>query len=450
MQVLFFSHYYPPEVNAPASRTSEHCARWAAAGHDVTVVTCAPNCPDGVVFEGYQNRLRRQIEVVDGVRVVRVWTYVAPNSGTARRIANYVSYMLSAIWTCLWLPRPDVVIATSPQFFCGWAGVWASRLKRCPFVLEIRDIWPESIQAVGAMQGGPIVRLLEWLERRMYLAADHIVAVGAGYKDRIIEKVSVSNRVSVIMNGVDLQKFSPDSVEGVDEFRRHWKLEDRFVCSYIGTIGMAHGLDVVLEAAEQLRADGRRDVAFLLVGDGARRAELESAAEERGLTDWVIFTGRQPREMMPTVLAASDACLIHLKATELFGSVIPSKIFETMAMARPIIMGVRGEALDIVMDAGAGVEMQPESAESLLACIDHLMGDDQAVQVMKGAARQHAVDHFSRDKMAQTYLELLHSVAEQSETVPGKNSPNDGVDGPVPDASNGSVLQASPEIVSKA
>lgn len=410
MRVLFFCHYYPPEVNAPASRTSEHCARWAAAGHDVTVVTCVPNCPDGVVFDGYRNRFRRQVEQIDGVRVVRIWTYVAPNSGTTRRIANYVSYMLSAIWACLWLPRPDVVISTSPQFFCGWAGVWASRLKRCPFVLEIRDIWPESIQAVGAMQGGPVVRFLEWLERRMYLAADHIVAVGVGYRDRILEKVPVADHISVIMNGVDLEKFSPGNIKGADEFRRQWQLQDRFVCSYIGTIGMAHGLEVVLDAAEQLQASGRDDIIFLLVGDGARRSKLEEAARQRGLSDMVSFTGRQPREMMPAVLAASDACLIHLKATELFGSVIPSKIFETMAMSRPIIMGVSGEALEIVKEAEAGIEMQPESADSLIAAIDQLRCDDQLRQRMGIAAREYVATHFSRDSMAQTFLDVLSTL----------------------------------------
>src|SRR5262245_25204889 len=139
MRILFFCHYFPPEVNAPATRTYEHCARWARAGHDITVVTCQPNCPDGVLFDGYVNRVRPQVEVVDGIRVVRVWTYLAPNAGTVRRVANYLSYLVSAVLASIWLPRPDVVVATSPQFFCGWAGVLVSRLKRRPFVLEIRD-----------------------------------------------------------------------------------------------------------------------------------------------------------------------------------------------------------------------------------------------------------------------------------------------------------------------
>lgn len=411
MRILFFSHYYPPEVNAPAARTSEHCARWAAEGHDVTVVTCVPNCPDGVVFDGYRSRWRRQQEMIEGVRVVRIWTYLAPNAGTVRRIANYLSYMLSAVWSSLWLPRPDVVIATSPQFFCAWAGVWASRLKRCPLVLEIRDIWPESIQAVGAMRGGPLVRFIEWLERRMYRAADHIVTVGHGYRERIIEKAPVADRISVIMNGVDPRKFAMECVNRSDEFRRQWQLEGRFVCSYIGTIGMAHGLEVVLDAAAAFRDAGRSDVVFLMVGDGARRTELEAASRARGLAETVIFTGRQPRELMPTVLAASDACLVHLKAAELFGTVIPSKIFETMAMGRPIIMGVKGEARDIVLSAGAGLAMEPESADSLRQRIEQLMGDAGLRAAMGQSARRTAIERFSRDRMARDFLDLLTRIA---------------------------------------
>ena len=165
MRILFLSHYFPPEVNAPATRTFEHCVRWAAAGHEVTVVTCNPNCPDGVLFPGYQNRWRRQTDEVHGIRLLRVWTYLAPNAGFVRRIVNYVSYMIAATWTCLWIKRPDVVVATSPQFFCGWAGVLVSKLRRTPLVLEIRDIWPESIIAVGAMRKARILKELR-LRRR--------------------------------------------------------------------------------------------------------------------------------------------------------------------------------------------------------------------------------------------------------------------------------------------
>ena len=406
MKILFFSHYFPPEVNAPATRTFEHCRRWAAAGHDVTVVTCVPNCPDGVVYEGYQSRFRRQEETVDGIRVVRAWTFLAPNAGSGRRIANYVSYFLSAVWSALWLEKPDVVIATSPQFFCGWAGVWASRLKRVPFVLEIRDIWPESIAAVGAMKQGKSVQLLEWLEKRMYRAATHIVAVGKGYRDQIIPKVpEMQEHISVIPNGVDGEVYLPQAAD--QNFLKQYGLTNKFVCSYVGTIGMAHGLGVVVRAAKRLQEADRNDIAFMIVGDGATRAALEQQASDEGVEDLVVFTGRLPKEKMPCILASSDCCLIHLRGTKLFATVIPSKIFETMAMQRPMIMGVQGGARDIVMEARAGVPMTPESDEELTQIVADMADDRKAAAEMGHDARRFVLENYNRNDFAAGYLELL-------------------------------------------
>ncbi len=411
MRILFLSHYFPPEVNAPAGRTYEHAVRWAKAGHEVTAVTCVPNCPDGVVYPGYRNRFRRQVEMCDGIRVVRVWTYVAPNAGTVRRILNYLSFMVSAVWAALRLPRPDVLVATSPQFFCGWAGVWVRRLRRVPFVLEIRDIWPESIETVGAIRLRPVLRFLEWLERRMYRAADHIVAVGESYRRKILEKVDIPDRISVITNGVDLDTFAIRSPDG--ELRRRWLGENKFVCAYVGTIGMAHGLEVVLDAADVLRRRGRDDAVFWLVGDGACRERLQAEVERRGLSDRVVFTGRRKKEEVPRVLASVDACLVHLRKTALFETVIPSKIFEMMAMAKPIIMGVNGDAREITARAGAAVEIEPESAESLADAVVRLADDAALRRQLAASARDYVAAHYDRNRLAAEFLTLLQAVAER-------------------------------------
>lgn len=411
MKILFLTHYFPPEVNAPASRTYEHCREWVRKGHRVTVVTGAPNCPDGVVFPGYRNRLRPQVEDVDGIEVVRIWTFVAANAGTVRRILNYVSYMLSAIATAAALPRPDVVVATSPQFFCGWAGVFVSRLKRAPFVLEIRDLWPESIEATDGLKAGrSLLGLVQTLANWMYRAADHIVAVGDGYRDNILKTVDVADRISVITNGVDLSLFAAQPANPA--VRERWGLEGKFVCAYIGTIGLAHGLDVTLRAARMLKDKGRIDIVFLLVGDGAERAMLEQRARAEGLSDLVVFTGRQPKEAMPDIIASADVCLVHLRKTDLFATVIPSKIFETMAMGTPMIMGVEGQARAFVMAAGAGVAMDPDSAESLVAAAERLADDRAFTAALGGSARKYVAQHFDRQELAARYLLLLEAVAK--------------------------------------
>ncbi|MDW8078907.1 MAG: glycosyltransferase family 4 protein [Thermoguttaceae bacterium] len=415
MRILFLTHYFPPEVNAPASRTYEHAVRWVRAGHEVTVITCNPNCPTGILFPGYRNRLWPQREIVDGIEVIRVWTYLAPNAGTVRRTINYLSYMISAVVVGLLVRRPDVLIATSPQFFCGWAGVILSALRRLPFVLEIRDIWPESIETVGAIRTRPLLRFLQFLERKMYLAADHIVAVGEGYKRKILERVNIPERISVVTNGVDVDRFRPQPAD--EDLRCRWHGDGKFVCAYVGTIGMAHGLEVVLEAAELLRKQGRDDVVFWLVGDGARKAELERRAKLLSLDGRVVFTGRLPKEEMPRVIASADACLVHLRKTELFETVIPSKIFEIMAMGKPIIMGVRGEALEIVLQSGAGIAMEPESAESLVNAIDRVRSLSAEGWPKGECVRHFVMQHYSRDASASKLSEILESIVCKGPTM---------------------------------
>jgi glycosyltransferase involved in cell wall biosynthesis len=403
MRILFFTHYFHPEGNAPATRVTELTRRWAAAGHDVTVVTGVPNVPDGVVYEGYRNRLLQR-ERREGVDVVRVWTWLAPNKGTLRRILNFVSYMATAALAGVFLRRPDVVIATSPQFFCGWAGVLVSRARRLPFVLEIRDLWPDSIEAVGAMSSPRLLRFLEGLERRMYAAATRIVTVGEGYRRKLIEKGVAPERIDVIPNGVDLGAFL-DGADGAP-VRERYGLGGRFVCAYLGTIGMGCGLEVVLRAARKLREAGRDDLRFLLVGDGAVREELEARAKQEGLSA-VIFTGRQPKASMPAFLAATDVCLVHLTRTELFKTVLPSKIFEAGAMRKPIVLGVEGFAAELVNEAGAGLCMEPENEGELLAALERLAADPALARRLGEAGHERIAKRHSYDRLAADYAERL-------------------------------------------
>ena len=411
MRVVFFSHYFTPEGNAPASRTYEHCKRWADAGHQITVITCAPNVPDGVVYEGYKNRIWPQRETIDGVDVIRVWTYVAANAGNAKRILNFVSYMMSAVLCFLFFcRRPNLIVATSPQFFCGWAGTIASWMKWCPFILEIRDIWPESIVTVGALKNTSLpVRVLEVLEKWMYRSANHIVTVGNGYRDNVLSKVDVGNRISVVTNGVDPDVFSPQ--EPSPQFRTQHKLGDRFVCSYVGTIGMAHGLRVVVRAAKILKSMERDDIVFCLVGDGANRKQLEKEVQDSGLTDMVRFTGRLPKSDMPMVLASSDCLLIHLKKTDLFATVIPSKIFEAMAMKRPLVMGVEGESADIVQESGSGIAMESDNEQQLVDAVLKLKDDDQLRNQLCNNGREFVSKNYTRDSLAQKMLDVMEKVA---------------------------------------
>jgi glycosyltransferase involved in cell wall biosynthesis len=240
--------------------------------------------------------------------------------------------------------------------------------------------------------------------------------VGHGYRDQIAAKVPVGDRIHVVMNGVDTDVFTPRPAD--EGLLAKWGLSGKFVCSYAGTIGMAHGLEVVIRAAQLLKDQGRRDIAFLIVGDGARREELQRLATDQGVDDLIIWTGRMTRDQMPAVLASSDACLVHLRKTELFETVVPSKIFETMAMGRPIIMGVRGESRQIVMDAGAALEMEPESETDLVNALTRLADTPELRLHLSSSAREYVTTYYHRDRQAARMLDVFQQATHSNENTP--------------------------------
>jgi glycosyltransferase involved in cell wall biosynthesis len=409
VHILFLTHYFTPENNAPAARVHGMAREWVRAGHRVTVLTCAPNVPSGVVYEGYQNKPYQE-EWIDGVRTVRVWTWLAANKGRVRRGLNYLSYLAAAgAAGPLLRPRADVVIATSPQFFAGWAGWPVARAQGAPFVLEVRDIWPDSIVAVGALPDGRIIKTLGKLEHALYDAADHIVAVGDGYRMNMIRKGIGPSRISVVTNGADVDLFEPREPD--QELRaRLGFTPETFVVAFAGTIGMAADLVVALDAARRLKQQGRDDIAFLLIGDGAQRAELEQQARAEGLTT-VVFTGMVARAELPAYLASSDACLVHFRKQELFGTILPSKFFEDAAMEKPILLGFEGDARAMLHEAECGIAFEPSNAEELAAAALQLAAATPAERRRLGEnGRRYVLEHFDRRKLAHDYLEVLERV----------------------------------------
>jgi glycosyltransferase involved in cell wall biosynthesis len=404
MHILFLTHYFPPEVNAPASRTFENAKRWVKAGHKVTVITCVPNHPKGIVYAGYTNRLY-QWEELEGIRVLRVGTYLSPNEGFIKRTANYVSYMISAILLSPLVRGVDVVVSTSPQFFCGMAGYFVSRLKRRKWVLEIRDLWPESIVTVGAIKQRQVIRFLEGLERFLYLHADHIISLTRAFKNHIMKKGVPEERISIITNGADLEMYKPLSRH--NEVSKEYGLDNKFVASYIGTHGMAHALGTVLKAGKVL--ENEKGILFVLVGDGAEREALLKEKDRMEL-DNVLTLPQQPKEKMPGFLAASDVSMILLKKNDLFKTVIPSKMFEAMAMERPLVIGVDGESRQIVEDGQCGIYIEPENHEELARVVLKLYRDRELLKTMGENGKSYVENNYNREILAKKYLNTLLDV----------------------------------------
>jgi glycosyltransferase involved in cell wall biosynthesis len=405
MRILFFSHYFPPEVNAPANRTYEHCREWAAAGHEVHVITCVPSHPVGVPFPGYRAGWYQR-EERDGIVVHRVWTSLAPNKGVIRRTLNFLSFVPTAVWRALSLGRFDVLIGTSPQFFCAVAAWIAAVLKRTPWVFELRDLWPESIHAVGAARAYMPFKVLERLELLMYARARSVVCVSEAFVRNLVGRGVPASKISFVPNGVNTSMWTAGRrAEGRAKLAA---ADGDIVVSYIGTVGMAHDIGTVLDSARLLREE-RPDIRFVIIGDGAEREALAARVRAEGL-DTVAFTGLVPRSDIPDYLAASDISLVTLKPSDLFKTVLPSKMFESMAAARPIVLAVDGEARRLLERSGGGLAVPPGDPAALAGAVRLLAGDANLRHALGAAGAEFVERDFSRRTWAQRYLRILDRV----------------------------------------
>ncbi len=406
MKILVLTDRFFPEITAPSVRIMDHAREWIELGHEVTVVTCAPNFPRGELFEGYSNKVYQE-EWIDGVRTVRVWSYMTANEGFLKRIIDYVSFMLASALLCFRYPAFDVVLATSPPLFTAAAGYMVSKLRRRPWVFEIRDLWPASIKAVGVSDGW-IIRVFERLELFLYRKADRIISLTQPFKNDLIARGIPGEKNDVVTNGVDTTRFSHEKVLldaranlGIDE--------DIFLAGYVGTTGMAHGLETVLDAAELSR--DAQNIRYLILGEGAERASLEKSARERGLTN-LLFHDFVPHSEMPSYLAALNASLVHLRADPLFETVIPSKIFEAMAMGTPIVSAVAGECSRIVGSTDSGVCIASGDAHAMAEAVRELASDPARCRLLSKNGVRAARDLYSRRAGAEAALRALGRACE--------------------------------------
>ena len=410
MKILHVSQYFPPEMGAPAGRAADLSRLWVDDGHEVTVLTGFPNHPTGVVPPEYRRQFRRLVtrENVEGVNLVRTWLLPFPNRKAYERMLNYASFFVSSASTGLFLPQPDVVLASSPQLLVGLAGWWLAYCKRVPFVFEVRDLWPESLTAVGMGNANSVLhRTLAKIAGFLYRNSDRVVVVTPAFKDYLIEHWRVpAEKICVVEHGVPTELFSPRSAYA--DLRQKFGGEGKFVVSYIGTMGLAHGLETVVEAASRLQQVAT-EILFVLVGEGAEKQRIVDLAHARGLTN-LRFVDQQSREKVPAYICASDACMVLLKKAELFRTVLPTKMLEFMSCARPVILGVDGHARRIMEEANAGVFAEPGSSAELTNAIMRLAANPELCEFLGRNGRRYVLQHFSRQRTAGTYLELLEGL----------------------------------------
>jgi putative colanic acid biosynthesis glycosyltransferase WcaI len=412
MKILYISQYFPPEMGAPAARAVELARHWSEAGHGVSVLTGFPNHPTGVVPAEWRSRFHRLAchEKHGSVDVFRTWLWPLPNRKAHERIRNYFSFCVSAAIRGLGIPRPDVVIATSPQLLVGLSGWWLARIKQVPFVFEVRDLWPESLAAVGVGTNGSLLhRSLSGIAGFLYSHADQIVVVTSAFREHLVKHWKVPReKIAVIENGVETNAFAPACAAENKDFRRGLGLDGKFVVTYIGTMGMAHGLETLLGAAMHLQ-ELNPDVVFVVVGEGAEKERIVAQSRSQGLKN-IRFIDQQARERIPMFISASDVCLVLLRKAEIFKTVIPTKMLEFMSCACPVILGVEGQAQAILAEAKAGLVIEPENSSALVHAISQFASNRDLGPRLGQQGREYVLRRCSRRETATNYVRVLEAL----------------------------------------
>lgn len=400
--ILFISPYYPPEKAAAAVCVSESAKRLAVRGHQVTVLTTFPNYPTGIVEPEYRGHIFQE-EVLDSVRVVRVWTYFNANKGFLRRILAQLSFgCLSPLLGGKAVGQPDIIIVQSPPLFDAIAARMLAWWKCCPFIFMVSDLWPESAVQFGALRNRALIRLSEWLERSTYLRARLIWVVSEGVRDILIRRGLSPERIFLLHNGVDTTTFKPLPQA---QARARFGWDECFTVLYAGTHGMAHGLKTILDAAEQMR--DRTDIRFVFVGDGSEKEDLIADAQRRQLKS-VTFLDPLPHEDVPLLLAAADLCLVPTRKVPLLETTIPLKLFEVMACARPILLGAEGRARKLAeQEAGAAIYVGPENPDALASAILHLYEHPEEAELLGRRGRAFVEARFDYDKLTSILNERI-------------------------------------------
>ena len=401
MKILFLTDNFPPEVNAPATRTYEHCQEWIKDKDvEVTVITCAPNFPHGKVYKGYKNKFFQK-ENIDGINVIRVWSYISSNSGFTKRVLDYISYASMAFLVGIF-QKHDVIIATSPQFFTTWAGWALSKVKRKPWIFELRDLWPETIKTVGAMKQGKIIEILEKIELALYRSADKVIPVTDAFKVNLIHRGIDAHKISVVTNGSNNDLFHGQSKD--KQLLNDLRLTNKFIVGYIGTHGMCHGLDFIVQSLAKIKD---KEIHFLFIGDGAMKESIVKLSEELALKN-ITFLDAISKDDVPRYLSICDISLAPLKNEGNFRTVIPSKIFEAAAMQKPTLLGVRGQAQKIIEKHNAGICFEPENEDDFIVKLLLLRDEKIYTACQKGCLELAKM--YDRKKLAKEMLTLVKSI----------------------------------------
>jgi len=411
MKILFITQYFAPETEIGGIRILEIASRLCEMGHEITVLTGLPNYPSGKLFDGYRRKAWRGswTETINGLRVTRVPLFPSHDKKSIPRLLNYFSFLFFSSLRSLFINRPDIVVCTSPPLTIGLTAWFAAKRFRVPFLLEIRDLWPEAAIELGYLKNPRVRRLAYALESFLYSRAAKIISVSEGMRADLLKRGIPAARCEVICNGVDVQLFSPaNSQSPANEVVARLQQEGNVVGVYLGTISVYHGVDCMLDLLERLRSEPRIKIVFAAVGSA--RSDLESEVANRGLSS-AIFLPAPPRKEMPSVISAADFCLAFVKPGPFSRWLLSSKVFMYMSCGRPVFAAAVGETARVILEAEAGIveNATAEGIERLAQSIARV-GRGLEIEHMGANGRRYTEHYCSWESLAASYERVLQSV----------------------------------------
>jgi glycosyltransferase involved in cell wall biosynthesis len=405
MKIAYICQYFVPEPSAPSVRISELAQEWVKDGHEVTVLTGMPNHPNGIVLDEYRGKIIADEKIAD-VNVLRSWLYATPNEGILRKTLSHLSFMISTVMLSLpRLNKIDVIIVSSPTFLSAFAGLFISKMRRVPFVFEVRDLWPAIFVDLGILSNVFLIRVLESWEMFLYTQAALVVTVTKSFRNKLIERGLPAEKIAVVSNGAAVNRFNPGDKN--DHVRSDLGISSKFVVSYIGAHGISQGVATIMEAATTLKY--RDDIVFMLVGDGAMKKDMVTMKNDHNLHN-VVMLPAQSKERIPDLYCASDVCIVPLRDIPLFDSFVPSKMFEIMSCGIPIIGSVNGEAREILELSGSAMIISPESVSELADSILWMVENPQKRRIMGTSGRTFVCEHYDRTMLAKKYVNYLKRI----------------------------------------
>lgn len=403
MRLIILTQYFPPEIGAPQNRLFELALRLQKLGVEISVLTAMPNYPQMRVHDGYRNK-RYIHENIEGIDVHRAWIYVPKSKSIVKRLLNYFSFVYTSFWTG-WrrLKKADFLLVESPPLFLGMTAVRLARLKKAKMIFNVSDLWPESAEKLNLVNNKFFLKMSYRLEARLYRKSAFVTGQTQGIVKSIHDRFP-NKTVYWLRNGVDLSFFNPDN------YSSEWRTQSGFADDdqlflYAGILGYAQGLEVIIHAAEILQT--HQKLKFVFVGSGPEKERLGQLVAEKKLNN-IFFFDAVSKSKMPEIVSACDASIIPLKKLDLFKGAIPSKVFETMAMRKPILLGVEGEAKELFIDEGkAGLAFEPENAQSLAESIQQLVNNPSLFEEYGRNGHAYVSEKFNRDIIALEFHDFL-------------------------------------------